>query len=133
MSVVSVPLDDGAIGDGSAMSLRFEARGECTFGGCKELEISFDLKCQLGAPGRMGKTYEGRDKGAGDVGESEYGENAEMRERSGEGNKGDFKAISRKRPREHSLNHMRLRWDCKSRKKQQRRCRIWRAASICGV
>lgn len=31
--------------------------------------------------------------GAGDVGESEYGEKAEMRARSGEGMSGDFKAI----------------------------------------
>jgi len=31
--------------------------------------------------------------GAGDVGESEYGEKAEMRERSGEDTRGDFKAI----------------------------------------
>ena len=32
-------------------------------------------------------------KGAGDVGESEYGEKADMRERSGDGSIGDFKAI----------------------------------------
>ena len=31
--------------------------------------------------------------GAGDVGESEYGEKAEMRARSGDGMSGDFKAI----------------------------------------
>jgi len=33
MSVVSVPLDDGAIGEGSAMSLGLEARGEDAVGG----------------------------------------------------------------------------------------------------
>ncbi len=33
MSVVSVPLEDVAIGEGSAMSLALEASGEVTFGG----------------------------------------------------------------------------------------------------
>ena len=32
-------------------------------------------------------------KGAGDVGDSEYGEKADMRVRSGEGSMGDFNAI----------------------------------------
>lgn len=35
MSVVSVPLDDGAIGDGSAISLELEASGEKDDGGCR--------------------------------------------------------------------------------------------------
>ena len=43
------------------------------------------------------KTYSGRWtgdlNGAGDVGESEYGEKADIRERSGEGSIGDFNAI----------------------------------------
>ena len=33
-------------------------------------------------------------KGAGDVGESEYGENPDMRLRSGDGSIGDFKAMT---------------------------------------
>ena len=33
MSVVSVPLEDVAIGEGSAMSVGLEARGEVTVGG----------------------------------------------------------------------------------------------------
>lgn len=41
--------------------------------------------------------YIGRDtgdlNGAGEVGESEYGEKADMRERSGDGSRGDFSAI----------------------------------------
>ena len=43
------------------------------------------------------KTYSGRWigdlNGAGDEGESEYGEKADIRERSGEGSIGDFNAI----------------------------------------
>ncbi len=41
----------------------------------------------------MGREAGGERNGAGDVGESEYGENAEMRERSGEGSMGDLNAI----------------------------------------
>ena len=33
-------------------------------------------------------------KGAGDVGDSEYGEKADMRLRSGDGSIGDFKAMT---------------------------------------
>ena len=35
MSVESVPVDEGAIGDGSATSLGLEAKGECCKGGCR--------------------------------------------------------------------------------------------------
>lgn len=41
----------------------------------------------------IGREAGGDLKGAGDVGESEYGEKADMRERSGEGSNGDFNAI----------------------------------------
>lgn len=38
ISVVSVPLEDVAIGEGSAMSLGLEASGDCTYGGWREFE-----------------------------------------------------------------------------------------------
>lgn len=41
----------------------------------------------------IGREVGGDRNGAGDVGESEYGENADMRVRSGEGSKGDCNAI----------------------------------------
>ena len=48
ISVVSVPLDEVAMGDGSAMSLGlFVASGEEYVGGWRWLERSEDLKVQL--------------------------------------------------------------------------------------
>jgi len=57
-----------------------------------------DLECQFLRIVKALMTYIGREAGgdrdgAGDVGESEYGENADIKERSGEGSRGDFKAI----------------------------------------
>ncbi len=57
-----------------------------------------DLRCSAYGPYDCWMTYIGREeggdrKGAGDVGESEYGEKADMRERSGEGSMGDVNAI----------------------------------------
>lgn len=46
ISVVSVPLEDVAIGEGSGMSVGLEARGEATLGGWRELVYSLDLDCQ---------------------------------------------------------------------------------------
>lgn len=43
ISVVSVPFDDGAIGEGSGMSLGLDAKGEDWFGGCRKLEWSAGL------------------------------------------------------------------------------------------
>lgn len=43
ISVVSVPFDDGAIGEGSGMSLGLEVSGEDWFGGCRKLEWSAGL------------------------------------------------------------------------------------------
>lgn len=43
ISVVSVPFDDGAIGEGSAMSLGLDVNGDDWFGGCKKLEWSAGL------------------------------------------------------------------------------------------
>ena len=40
---MSVPLDDVAIGEGSAMSLGLEASGEFAFGGWRDLVYSLDL------------------------------------------------------------------------------------------
>lgn len=41
----------------------------------------------------IGREAGGDRNGAGDVGESEYGEKADIRDRSGDDNKGDFIAI----------------------------------------
>ena len=97
MSVVSVPVDDVAIGEGSAISLGLETIGEFALGGWRELVNSFDLASQrLLLPCNDGN-YIGREigdlYGNGDVGESEYGEKAETRAWSGEGSKGDLRAI----------------------------------------
>lgn len=43
ISVVSVPFDDGAIGEGSEMSLGLDVNGEDWFGGCRKLEWSAGL------------------------------------------------------------------------------------------
>lgn len=43
ISVVSVPFDDGAIGEGSGMSLGLDANGEVWFGGCRKFEWSAGL------------------------------------------------------------------------------------------
>ena len=45
-SVVSVPLEDVAIGEGPAMSVGLETAGEVTLGGRRELEKSVDLDHQ---------------------------------------------------------------------------------------
>lgn len=59
------------------------------------MDLSRQLSCRLGRDraysGRLWVT--GDRKGTGDVGESEYGENADMRLRSGDGSIGDFNAI----------------------------------------
>ena len=58
-----------------------------------------DLSCQYSCQLRKDWAYTGRlwvigdRKGAGDVGDSEYGEKADMRLRSGDGSIGDFNAI----------------------------------------
>lgn len=49
MSVVSVPLDDGAIGDGSRISLGLMASGEDCGGGCSKPACSAGLCRQRGA------------------------------------------------------------------------------------
>ena len=38
MSVVSVPFEDGAMGEGSAMSDGLEANGDSGLGGCKKVD-----------------------------------------------------------------------------------------------
>ena len=43
ISVVSVPFDDGAIGEGSEMSLGLDVNGEDWFGGCRKLAWSAGL------------------------------------------------------------------------------------------
>ena len=97
MSVVSVPLDDVAIGEGSAMSLGLETIGEFAVGGWREFVNSVDLGSQLLFFHHDGENHIGREMGDlygnGDVGESEYGEKAETRAWSGEGSKGDLRAI----------------------------------------
>ena len=80
MSVVSVPFDDGAIGEGSATSLALETRGDECAGGWREFEWSEGLARQLGGPHKLlskddhGETYRlattGDMKGFGEVGES---------------------------------------------------------------
>lgn len=48
MSVVSVPFDDGAIGDGLRISLGLDASGEDWGGGCSRPECSEGLCHQPG-------------------------------------------------------------------------------------
>ena len=61
--------------------------------------IRWTCHVQYSCPLRKGWAYTGRLwvmgdlKGAGDVGDSEYGEKADMRLRSGDGSIGDFNAI----------------------------------------
>ena len=50
ISVVSVPLEEGAIGDGSAISLAVELRGDGCARGCRKFE------CSAGLPGLISCT-----------------------------------------------------------------------------
>lgn len=101
MSVVSVPFDDGAIGDGSRISLGLDARGDDWGGGCSSPECSEGLPCASAwgtalHPSELETHIDemiGDRKGLGDVGESVYGEKADIRLLFGDGINGDFKAI----------------------------------------
>lgn len=68
-------------------------------GGWRDLACSLDLTRQRNYRLGSNRAYTGRLwvmgdlNGAGDVGDSEYGEKADMRLRSGDGSIGDFKAI----------------------------------------
>ena len=79
------------------MSLGLETIGELTLGGWREFVNSVDLASQLLSLECINENHIGREMGDlygnGDVGESEYGEKAETREWSGEGSKGDLRAI----------------------------------------
>lgn len=99
MSVVSVPFEDVAMGDGSAMSLGLEANGEDWLGGCRKFEWSVGLghRFNIDSTGGISDTYIeetiGDPKGRGELGESVYGENADIRLLFGEGSIGDLSAI----------------------------------------
>ena len=101
ISVVSVPFDDGAIGDGSRISLGLEASGD-DWGGNSSPECSEGLRCQLAPRGTVlrGSRREthidemiGDLNGLGEDGESVYGEKADIKLLFGDGSNGDFNAI----------------------------------------
>lgn len=103
MSVVSVPFDDGAMGDGSRLSLGLDASEDDWGGGYSSPECSEGLPCQLAllATGLArfwgGETHIdemiGDLNGLGEDGESVYGEKADIRLLFGDGINGDFNAI----------------------------------------
>lgn len=101
ISVVSVPFDDGAIGDGSRLSLGLEVNGD-DWGGNSSPECSDGLQRPLALLGTVlrGLRREtdidemiGDRNGLGEDGESVYGEKADIKLLFGDGINGDFNAI----------------------------------------
>lgn len=101
MSVVSVPFDDGAIGDGSRISLGLDASGDDWGGGWSSPGCSEGLLCPSArgtawrdsGPGTYMDEMIGDLNGLGEVGESVYGGKADIRLLFGDGINGDFNAI----------------------------------------
>lgn len=100
--MVSVPFDDGAIGDGSRLSLGLEASGDDWGGGNSSPECSEGLQRQLAPAGTVLRNSRrethidemiGDLNGLGEDGESVYGEKADIKLLFGDGSNGDFNAI----------------------------------------